>query len=281
MGTGAEFDDTLRPAVRRRIRPAPALAPGFDFRRSGDDRHRARLGAAAHVGPAPAAVRRTPDNRRERRRPPSALGRRVIPNLEAASSDSDRTSGVAERARFSGNAGTISYDLGMLHGGTDFAGIARGTSVQDGVVSARLGSSSRCGVGQHSRLRLRHAALGRPGTTVLDREPQRELRRCGDARIRRGSAGTTTAALTPLDGMQRGLRATTSLPLGPASFSASFERGTVNADARGLVAPVQTCSRSRRRRACGAPASSPCSARTTTATRSPAPRAAWRTAGRA
>jgi hypothetical protein len=150
--------------------------------------------------------------------------------LEAATSDSARANGVAERARLYGSTGRMTYDLGMLHGGTEFAGMARGTTVEDGSFSARIGSQLT--IGASGSIRLSDFA------TPLSGVPAQHYA-TANVSASYGGVGSLEygwlsrhddGALTPVDGTQRGIRATSSLPLGAdASVSVSFERGAVNA----------------------------------------------------
>ena len=64
-------------------------------------------------------------------------------------------------------------------------------------------------------------------------------------------------AITSLDGTQHGLRATSSVPLGPASLSASFEHGTVDSDSSASSRPYNVLS-CRRRPNWGTPGRSQC-----------------------
>ncbi len=147
--------------------------------------------------------------------------------LEAATSDSNHTNGFAERARVSGAAGDMRYDVGVLHGDGDFAGIARGTTVQDGVVTARL--SKQVTIAASGSIRESNFAtplLGIPAqryTMANLSASYGGLATLEYVRLSRRDDGE----LSPFDGIQRGLRATSSLPLGPASASVSYERGTV------------------------------------------------------
>ena len=150
--------------------------------------------------------------------------------LEAASSDSSRSSGFAERARLSGTLNNVSYDFGVLHGGTDFAGMARGTTSEDGMMTARFGKQLTVTGSASTRasdfstplsgIPAQHFSMANIGASYggLAQLEYGWLSRRDDGRV------------SAFDGTQHGLRATSSLPLGPASLSVSYERGTVNAD---------------------------------------------------
>ncbi|MFI5244960.1 MAG: NEW3 domain-containing protein [Gemmatimonadales bacterium] len=150
--------------------------------------------------------------------------------LEAAASDSNRANGAATRARLYGSTSRVTYDVGMLHGGTEFAGMARGTTVEDGSFSARIGRQLT--VGASGGIRLSDFA------TPLSGVPAQHYA-TANVSASYGGVGSIEygwlsrhddGALTPVDGTQRGLRATTSLSLGAdASVSVSFVRGAVNA----------------------------------------------------
>jgi hypothetical protein len=148
--------------------------------------------------------------------------------LEVASSDSDRSTGLAERARLTGTLRGVSYDFGVLNGSHDFAGLARGTMVEDGSISRRLGGQFT--VSASGSVRVSNFA------TPLEGIP---AQRVSTATVNASYGGLASleyglltrhddGALTPLDGTQHGLRATTSLPVGRASISISYEHGTVD-----------------------------------------------------
>ncbi len=150
-------------------------------------------------------------------------------HLEAASSDSDHTGGLAERARLMGVVRSVSYDFGYLNGNSAFAGLARGTLLEDGAVSARV--AGQLTIGASGSVRTSNYS------TPLEGIPAQHY---SSTTVNASYGGYATleygwlsrqddGALTPYDGTQHGLRATTSLPLGPASFSISYERGIVDA----------------------------------------------------
>ena len=149
--------------------------------------------------------------------------------METASSDSNHAVGRAERARISGTIRGVSYNVGVLNGGGAFAGQARGTLLEDGAVSARFGS--QIAIGASGSIRVSNFATPFSGLPA---------QRFSTASINASYGGLATleygwlsrhddGAFTPFDGTQHGLRATSSLPLGPASISVSYERGSVNA----------------------------------------------------
>lgn len=149
--------------------------------------------------------------------------------VEAASSDSGRAAGLAARARISGTSGVVHYEAGVLNGDGAFAGIARGTTVEDGSISARL--ANHISIGASGSVRVSDFSTPYSGLPA---------QRFSTATINAAYGGIASleygwmsrhddGALAPFDGTQQGLRATTSLPVGPASFSLSYERGSVDA----------------------------------------------------
>jgi hypothetical protein len=149
--------------------------------------------------------------------------------LETATSDSNHAGGVAERAGISGTARNVNYEVGVLNGSRDFAGLARGTTSEDGTVQARFGRQIT--IAASGSIRSSNFA------TPLEGVPAQRFTTAslsasygGLATLEYGWLGRhDDGAVTALDGTQRGLRATTSLPLGPADVSVSYERGMVDA----------------------------------------------------
>ena len=156
------------------------------------------------------------------------LGRAAVLRIEGASSDSVHQPAFAGRARVSGVIGDLSYDAGVLKGDDAFAGPARGMTVQDGVLTARV---------------FRHIAITAAGGVHLSPAPQP----IGDQFRGRLATGTVSAsydgrftleygwlsrrddaASGALSGTQQGLRATTVVPLGRLSVTGGAERGTVD-----------------------------------------------------
>ena len=162
--------------------------------------------------------------------------------LELASSDSNHTSGLAQRARVFGAVKNVNYDFGFLNGNAAFAGLARGTMVEDGSISARLGGQFT--LGATGSVRVSNYA------TPLEGIPAQRFSTAtvnasygGLASLEYGWLGRhDDGTLTELDGTQRGLRASTSLPLGPASVSLSYERGTVSESLDGSSRPYNILS---------------------------------------
>jgi NPCBM-associated, NEW3 domain of alpha-galactosidase len=147
---------------------------------------------------------------------------------EVASSDSNHTPGLAERAGVSGAVQNVSYQVGVLNGNSSFAGLARGTTAEDGTVSARI--TNQVTLAASGSMRVSNFA------TLLEGIP---AQRFGSANFSASYGGIATleygwlarhddGVTSAVDGTQQGLRATTSLPLGPASFSVSYERGIVD-----------------------------------------------------
>ena len=148
--------------------------------------------------------------------------------VEAASSDSNHTSGLAERARLTGVLSGVSYAFGILNGNRDFAGLARGTMIEDGSVSTRLGRQVT--IGASGSVRVSNFATPLAGIPA---------QRVSTATLNAGYGGLASleygwlsrhddGELSQLDGTQHGLRATTTVPVGAASLSVSYERGTVD-----------------------------------------------------
>lgn len=148
--------------------------------------------------------------------------------LEAASSDSNNARGVAGRARVNGTVRGVAYDFGILNGDRNFAGLARGTLIEDGSISTRLGREFT--LGASGSVRVSNFATPLQGLPA---------QRISTATLTAGYGGLASleygwlsrrddGALSPLDGTQRGLRATTTVPFGMANVSVSYEHGTVD-----------------------------------------------------
>jgi hypothetical protein len=168
--------------------------------------------------------------------------------LESASSDSNHTSGVAGRAAISGTVQKVSYEFGFLNGTSAFAGLARGTTAQGGAISARLGGGVT--IAASGSVRISNFA------TPLEGVP---AQRFATANISASYGGLATleygwlsrhddGTTSLLDGTQRGLRATSSLPLGPASLSVRDEAFTEDGTLEASHRPFARC----RPRAAGA-----------------------------
>ena len=149
--------------------------------------------------------------------------------VEAASSDSNHASGLATRARVGGTIHNVSYDLGVLNGGTSFAGQARGTTVEDGSFTARL--AGQFTVGASGSVRVSDIATpfsGLPAqhfSTATINASYGGLASLEYGWLSRRDDGDLTA----VDGTQHGLRASTAFTIGPASMSLSAEHGIVDA----------------------------------------------------
>ena len=229
LGTGAQFQGTTGTLSGGFYMQHPRWIPG------------SHAEEGAFVGTAPDSARQLSTTFVERQSADGAVSvgsigghLRLMPGmtlqLETASSDSSHATGLAARARLTGVLRGFSYDFGTLDGDRSFAGLARGTTVQDGAISTRLDKMITVGVSGSVRVsnfatplagvpaqRLATAALTASygGLATLD---YGWLSRRDDGNI------------TPLDGTQHGLRATTTLPVGPAThFTVSFEHGTVDA----------------------------------------------------
>jgi hypothetical protein len=151
--------------------------------------------------------------------------------LETATSDSGHAAGLAMSARLGGMIHGITYDLGTLDGGRDFAGLSRGTTVQDGALSKRVTSLLTIGASASTRLSDYATPLaGVPAQRVSTASLNASYG--GFAQLEYGWLSRhDDGAITPLDGTQNGLRATGTLPLGSSTrASVSFEHGTVDAD---------------------------------------------------
>ncbi len=149
--------------------------------------------------------------------------------LEAASSDSDHTGGLATRARVGGTIQNVTYDVGVLNGGTSFAGQARGTTVEDGSITARL--IGQFTVGASGSVRISNIATpfsGLPAqhfSTATINASYGGLASLEYGWLSRRDDGN----LTEFDGTQHGLRASTAFSAGPVSLSLSAEHGIVDA----------------------------------------------------
>jgi hypothetical protein len=230
MGTGAEFDGTAGGLPIGAYAQQLRWIPG-SVREEG-----------VFLGTAPDSARGLSTTFVERQSTDGPVsvgsigGRARLPlgatiQLEAATSDSSHTSGAAESARLAGTLSNVSYDIGVLHGSTDFVGMARGTTTQDGVVTTRLGTQIAITASGSIRASdfstpLSGVPAQRFAMTNIGASYGGGLAMLEYGWLSRHDDGT----LTPLDGTQHGLRATSSLPLGQASLSVSYERGTVNAD---------------------------------------------------
>jgi hypothetical protein len=117
-----------------------------------------------------------------------------------------------------------------MHGDALFAGMARGTTVEDGMLTARIG--------KQITLTASGSVRASDFTTPLSGIP---AQRFGMANIGASYGGLAQleygwlsrhddGPVSAFDGTQHGIRATSSVPLGSASLSVSYERGTVNAD---------------------------------------------------
>jgi hypothetical protein len=152
-------------------------------------------------------------------------------SLETATSDSSHAAGLATSARLGGTLHGITYDLGTLDGGRDFAGLARGTTVQDGALSKRFTPLLTIGASASTRLSNFATPLaGIPAQRVSTASVSASYG--GFANLDYGWLSRhDDGAVTPLDGTQNAIRATGTLPLGSSTrASVSFEHGTVNAD---------------------------------------------------
>ena len=228
IGTGAEYQSTSGPVVGGVYAQHLRWFPG------------SKMEEGVFVGTKPDSARQLSTTFVERQTAGGAVSigsvsglLRLVPGatlrVETASSDSNRTMGFAGRARVGGTVNNVSYDVGLLNGNTDFAGQARGTTVEDGAVTARLGH--QIVVGASGSLRVSDFS------TPLTGVPAQHF---STATINASYGGIATleygwltrrddGELTALDGTQQGLRATTSFPAGPASFSLSFEHGRIDA----------------------------------------------------
>lgn len=163
------------------------------------------------------------------------LSKTTVLGVESAVSDSNGTPSAAERAHLGGMVGRLTYDVMHEWAGVSFAGSQRGIRSNDVSLSAQAWKqlSFHAYGGLHatgpthpsSTSPLDHFGSGSVGTTL-------------------GAWGTVDYVWTSrrdegdsvmFDGEQRGVRATTFLPLGPFSLSFNVDRGT--AAQTGLAAP--------------------------------------------
>lgn len=198
-----------------------------------------RAEEAAFVGSAPDSVRQVSTTFVERQ---SAEGPVSVASLgghlklmtgmtlqlETASSDSNHASGVATRARLSGMIHNVSYDLGTLDGDQNFAGLARGTTIQDAAFSTHV--SKMITVGASGSMRVSDFATPLVGIPAQHFSTATLTASYGGlATLDYGWMGRhDDGIVTPIDGTQNGLRATTTLPIGAdAHVSVSYEHGAV------------------------------------------------------
>ncbi|HXD23271.1 MAG TPA: hypothetical protein VN613_07920, partial [Gemmatimonadaceae bacterium] len=227
LGTGAQFQGTSGGFAGGVYAQHPRWVPGTQAEEG------------VFVGTAPDSARQATATFVERQSAggPVTVGSvgghvRLIANtslqLEAASSDSNRAGGIAERARLAGTVRGVAYDLGILNGDRDFAGLARGTLIEDGSISAHLGRQFT--LGATGSVRVSNFATPLQGLPA---------QRVSTAAVTAGYGGLASleygwlsrhddGELSPLDGTQHGLRATTTVPFGLASVSVSYEHGTVD-----------------------------------------------------
>lgn len=229
MGTGAQFEGTKGPLSAGAFAQQMRWIPG-GIREEG-----------IFVGTAPDSVRQLSATFVERQSTGGPVsvggigGHLQLPlganlQLEAATSDSSKNMGVAERARVSGTLRNVGYDFGVMHGDGLFAGMARGTTVQDGMLTTRIG--------KQLILTASGSIRASDFSTPLSGIPAQRFSMAnigasygGLAQLEYGwLSRRDDGPATAVDGTQHGIRATTSLPLGPASLTVSYERGTVNAD---------------------------------------------------
>ena len=154
------------------------------------------------------------------------LSKTTTLGIESAVSDSNGALSAAERAHLGGVAGRLTYDVSHVWAGTTFAGPQRGIRSNDVSLSAQAWKQLSV-----------HAYGGVHATGPTHPSSTSPLDRFGS-----GSVGATLGAWGTLDyvwttrsaetdsvvfdGEQRGVRATTFLPVGPVSVSFSVDRGT-------------------------------------------------------
>ena len=229
----------LRRLSRRRVRPAPALASRLGLRRRRDDRHRARLLAAALLRHCSERQSGGVGEGRKRWRPLRLSGAASLPARGRLQRQQphERLRGACTLSREPPAASATTS--ASLHGASDFAGIARGTTCR--TASCPRGSGSNSALAASGSIRESNFAMPLSGIPA---------QRFSTANLSASYGGLATleygwlsrrddGALTSFDGTQHGLRATSSLPLGPASLSVSYEHGTVDSDARPSSRAVQ------------------------------------------
>jgi hypothetical protein len=242
LGTGAQFQGTSGPLSGGIYMQHPRWIPG------------AKTEEGVFLGTAPDSARQLSTTFVERQAADGAVSvgsiggrlrimKGMTVQLETAASDSNHASGLAARARISGTLHNVSYDLGTLDGNASFAGLARGTTVQDGTVSTRI--AGQFTVGATGTVRVSNFATPLAGVPA---------QRVATAALNASYGGFATleygwlsrhddGSINALDGTQRGLRATTTLPIrGIARLSLSYERGVVDAEATHAARPYNVVS---------------------------------------
>ena len=163
----------------------------------------------------------------------SLSGRTLLPggagiDFETAVSDSAHRAGHANSARVTGNTRGVDYNVGYEWSDAMFAGPTRGSMYEDAHMSYRAwrdltlsaNASLRAGswqptFGQTMTQRMGTASIG--------------ASYAGKASLEYGWLARRDQTVVPLvDGLQRGLRASGSLPAGPLQLSVNAEHGVVD-----------------------------------------------------
>lgn len=155
------------------------------------------------------------------------LSRQSVLAIETAVSDSNGMPSAAERGHLSGAVGHLSYDLSHEWAGLAFAGSQRGVTSND--LSLSLAAWKQ--LSAHAYTGLHSNGPSNPtSTSLLDQYGT------GTVGATLGSWGSLDYVWTSrrdrgdtvtFDGVQRGIRATTFVPLGPVSLSFNATRGSV------------------------------------------------------
>ncbi len=163
------------------------------------------------------------------------LSKTTMLGFESAVSDSNGAASAAERAHLGGMVGRLTYDISHEWAGIAFAGSHRGIRANDVSLAAQAWKQ----ISVHAYGGLHATGPTRPSSTApLDRFGN------GSVGATFGAWGTVDYVWTNrsdetdslvFDGEQRGVRATTFVPVGPFSLSLNVDRGT--AAQTGLIVP--------------------------------------------
>ena len=244
LGTGAQLQGTSGPLSGGIYVQHPRWIPGSNAEEG------------VFVGTAPDSARQLSTTFVERQAAdgPVSVGSigghlRVMPGmtlqLETATSDSNRASGLAARARLSGMLHNVSWRHRHARRRiANFAGLARGTTVQDGTVSTRV--SSQVTIGATGSVRVSNFATPLAGVPA---------QRVANAALNASYGGFATleygwlsrhddGSITPLDGQQQrpGARRRRCPVGGIARVSVSYERGMVDEDVTHAARPYNVVS---------------------------------------
>jgi hypothetical protein len=144
--------------------------------------------------------------------------------LESASSDSVGTRGQAGRARLAGGGRALAYDLTYQKGSSGFAGLLRGISTKDGLLSAELNQtiSLRAYAGLTTS-----ANGGSSNDSLTQRSSTGSLSATfrGATTLEYGFLGRDDDGAESSDGVQHGVRLSSSRGLGKLFLNGNIQRG--------------------------------------------------------